>query len=231
MALPKIKHPTYTVVIPSTKQSVNIRPFTVQEEKLLLMTRSGGGTDDIVKTVKQIISNCIIESINVDKLATFDIEYLFIKLRSKSVGEIVDLEYTVPETEEKIKFKLNLDDVEVKYNDKHVNKFNLTGEIGVVMRYPTLNEVQMIEQSEDPEKTLLDILFKCIDKIYDNDNLYSDFTDEELQEFVDNLPVEAMPKIRDFFETMPSVVHELKLKSKDGKTVDVTIRGLTNFFT
>ena len=121
MALPKIKHPTYTVVIPSTKQSVNIRPFTVQEEKLLLMTRSGGGTDDIVKTVKQIISNCIIESINVDKLATFDIEYLFIKLRSKSVGEIVDLEYTVPETEEKIKFKLNLDDVEVKYNDKHVN--------------------------------------------------------------------------------------------------------------
>lgn len=231
MALPKIKHPTYAVTIPSTKQKVNIRPFTVQEEKLLLMSRAAEGAEDIVKTVKQIITNCVMENIDVDKLATFDIEYLFIKMRAKSVGETVDLEYNVPETDEKIKFKLNLDDVEVKFNENHVNKFSLVGDIGVVMRYPSLNEVRIIEQSDEPEKTLLEILFKCIDKIYDNDNVYSDFTDEELQDFVDNLPVESMVKIREFFETMPAVIHEIKLKDKNGNEVQVTLRGLTNFFT
>lgn len=231
MALPKIKHPTYSVKIPSTKQEVNIRPFTVQEEKLLLMARSSENTDDIVSAIKQIIKNCIVENIDVDKLATFDIEYLFIKLRSKSVGEMVDLEYTVPETEEKIKFKLDLEQINVKFNENHNTKFNVVGDIGVVMRYPTLNEVRMVESSDNPEETLLNILFKCIDKIYDQDNVYSDFTEKELQDFINSLPIETMVKIREFFETMPAVIHEIKLKDKDGKNVDVVLRGLTNFFT
>ena len=108
MALPKIKHPTYKITIPSNEKEVNFRPFTVQEEKLLLMAKNSEKTEDIINTVKQVIQNCIIEPIEIEKLAIFDIEYIFIKLRSKSVGEIVELDYTDPEDGENIKFNINL---------------------------------------------------------------------------------------------------------------------------
>jgi len=231
MALPKIKHPTYAITIPSSKQEVNIRPFTVQEEKLLLMAKSSENTDDIINAVKQIIKNSIIESVDVDAMATFDIEYIFLKLRAKSIGEIVDLEYTIPETQEVVKFKVNLDDIQVKHKPEHKNKFIIHGDIGIVMRYPTLNEIKTIEGSDNQEQAVLEILFKCIDKIFDENNVYNDFTDEELQDFVNSLPLESMQKIRDFFETMPSVEHDVKLKNKEGKIFEVTLKGLNNFFT
>jgi len=230
MALPKIKHPTYTIVIPSIKKQVNIRPFTVQEEKLLLMAKQSESTDDVITAIKQIIKNCVIEPIEVDKLTTFDVEYLFIKLRSKSIGELIDLEYKDPDTSEVIKFKLNLDDVEVVYNLDHKSSFNIHDDIGVTMRYPTLNEIKVIESSED-EKTTLQILFKCIDKVYDNETVYTDFTSEELEDFINNLPMDSMQNIKTFFDTMPSVEHEIKLKNKEGKVREVKIKGLSNFFT
>lgn len=231
MALPKIKHPTYAVTIPSTKQEVNIRPFTVQEEKLLLMAKSSENSEDIINAVKQIIRNSVIENIEVDKLSTFDVEYIFLKLRAKSIGEIVELEYTIPETKEVVKFKVNLDDIQVKYNPNHKNKFNIHGDIGIVMRYPTLNEIRTIESSDIQEQAVLEILFKCIDKIYDENSVYNDFTDEELQDFVNSLPLDSMQRIKEFFETMPSVEHDVKLKNKDGKTFEITLKGLNNFFT
>lgn len=231
MALPKIKHPTYAITVPSTKQEVNIRPFTVQEEKLLLMAKSSENSEDIINAVKQIIRNSVIEVIDVDRLATFDVEYIFLKLRAKSVGEIVDLEYTVPETGEVIKFKINLDDIQVQHNPKHSNKFIVHGDIGIQMRYPTLNEIKTIETSDNQDQAVLEILFKCIDKIFDNDNVYDEFSDEELDDFVNSLPMESMMKIREFFETMPSVEHTVKLKDKNGKSFDVVLKGLNNFFT
>jgi T4 bacteriophage base plate protein len=231
MALPKIKHPTYNVTIPSNKQKVNIRPFTVQEEKLLLMARQSENAEDSINTIKQIITNCVIESIDVDKLATFDIEYLFVKLRAKSVGEIVELEYKDTETNESIKFKVNLDDVEIKYNPNHTNKFIISGEVGVSMRYPSISELKQIENDMIADKTITGILSKCIDKIFDNDNVYTDYTDSELEEFINSLPVEAMTKIREFFETMPSLEYTTKVKNKAGKEIDVELRGINNFFT
>ena len=233
MALPKIKHPTYSITIPSSQQQVNIRPFTVQEEKILLMARSSENSDDIVSSLKQIINNCVIEKIDVDKLSTFDVEYLFIKLRAKSVGEIVDLEYSVPNSDpvEVIKFKLNLDDVEIKNNPNHKKKFTLYEDIGVSMRYPTINEIRSIDSLGSNDQSVLDILIKCIDQIYDNDAVYDDFSEKELSEFINNLPLESMKNIREFFETMPVVEHNLILKSKQGNDVEVTLRGLNNFFT
>lgn len=231
MALPKIKHPTYAVTIPSTQQKVNIRPFTVQEEKLLLMARQSENTDDIIATIKQLITNCVIESIDTNKLATFDIEYIFLKLRAKSIGEIVDLEYNDIETKENIKFQINLDDIEVKINPNHTNKFNINGDIGIQMRYPSLNEIKLIQSDSNQEKSVLDVLFKCIDKIYDNDTVYNDFTELELNDFVNNLPLESVAKIKDFFETMPSVEHTVKLKNKEGITKDIVLKGLNSFFT
>jgi hypothetical protein len=230
MALPKIKHPTYSVTIPSSGQTVNIRPFTVQEEKLLLMAKSSDNVNDTVTTIKQVINNCIMEGIEVDKLSTFDIEYLFIKLRAKSVGEMVDLEYTVPETNETIKFKINLDEIEVKKNPDHKNKFALYDKISVVMRYPTLNELKNIE-GENDENKILEVLFKCIDKIFDEETVYNDFSEQELQEFINSLPLDSLNNIKTFFETMPSVEHQVKLKTSEGKTIDVNLRGLNSFFT
>lgn len=231
MALPKIKHPTYAITIPSTKQKVNIRPFTVQEEKLLLMAKQSDSTEDTVDTIKQLITNCVIESIDADKLSTFDIEYIFIKLRAKSLGEIVDLEFKDSDTNESIKFRVNLDEIEVKFNPEHKNKFTIQGDVGIVMRYPTLNEIKLIESKNNEEKAILDILFKCIDKIYDNDNVYTDFTEDELYDFINNLPLDSINKIKDFFDTMPSVEHTVKLKNKEGTTRDIVLKGLNSFFT
>lgn len=230
MALPKIKHPTYSLSIPSTKQKVSIRPFTVQEEKLLLMARQSENADDAINTIKQIITNCVIEPIDVDKLATFDIEYLFIKLRAKSVGEVVELDYKDPETDESIKFKINLDDIEIKYKENHNNKFNISNDIGVVMRYPTLGELKQIENDAYADKSVTNILSKCIDKIYDNETVYSDYTESELIEFINSLPMESMVKIREFFETMPSLEHHVKVKNKAGKEISVELKGINNFF-
>jgi hypothetical protein len=231
MALPKIKHPTYAVVIPSTKQKVNIRPFTVQEEKLLLMARQSENADDSINTIKQIITNCIVEPIDVDKLATFDIEYLFVKLRAKSVGEIVELDYKDPDSNENIKFKINLDEIEVKYKPNHSTKFLITDEVGVVMRYPTLGELKQIENDAFADNSVTNILSKCIDKIYDNETVYSDYTDSDLKEFINSLPIESMTKIREFFETMPSLEHHTVIKNKNGKDIDIELKGINNFFT
>jgi hypothetical protein len=230
MALPKIKHPTYSVTIPSTQQSINIKPFTVQEEKILLMAKSSEKTEDVIAAVKQIIQNCIIEAIDVDKLATFDIEYLFVKLRSKSIGEVVDLEYKDPDTEEVIKFKVNLDDIEIKRNPDHKNKFTINEDVGLSMRYPTLDEIRVIEESDNQENGILDMLFKCVDKIYDNETVYTDFSETELQEFINSLPMDSMNKIKEFFDTMPTLEHTVKLKNKNGKTSEVVLKGLNSFF-
>jgi hypothetical protein len=230
MALPKIKHPTYSITIPSNNKKVNFRPFTVQEEKLLLMAKNSEKTEDIINTVKQVIQNCIIEPIDVEKLAIFDIEYIFIKLRSKSVGEIVDLDYNDPETDENIKFKINLDDIEVKRNDEHTNKFILFENIGVVMRYPTLEEVKTVEDNGKDE-AVFTMLIKCIDQIYDEETVYSDYNEKELDEFINTLPMESMGAIQKFFETMPSVEHTVKLKNKKGETKEVVLKGINSFFT
>ena len=230
MALPKIKHPTYSITIPSNDKKVNFRPFTVQEEKLLLMAKNSEKTEDIINTVKQVIQNCIIEPIDVEKLAIFDIEYIFIKLRSKSVGEIVDLDYTDPDTEENIKFKVNLDDIQIKRNEDHSNKFQLFEKIGVVMRYPTLEEVKSVEDNGKDE-AVFTMLMKCIDQIYDDETVYSDYNENELHDFVNTLPMESMAAIQKFFETMPSVEHTVKLKNKKGETKEIVLKGINSFFT
>jgi len=230
MALPKIKHPTYKIIIPSTQKEVNFRPFTVQEEKLLLMAKNSEKTDDIINTVKQVIQNCIIEPVDVDKFAIFDIEYIFINLRAKSVGEIVDLEYNDPDTDENIKFKVNLDKIEIKRNPEHTNKFPLFENIGVVMRYPTLEEVKTVEDN-GKEEAVFTMLLKCIDQIYDDETVYSDYDEKELNEFINTLPMESMGAIQKFFETMPSVEHTVKLKNKKGETKEVVLKGINSFFT
>lgn len=230
MALPVIKHPTYTITVPSTTKDINLRPFTVQEEKLLLMAKSSGKTSDIIASVKQVIQNCVVETIDVDKLSTFDIEYLFLKLRSKSIGEIVDLEYNDPDTDDTIKFKVNLEDIQIKHHEGHSNKIIIHEDIGLIMRYPTLEEIGIIEGTKS-EDAVYKVLFKCITTIFDTDKVYSEFTEKELEDFLNSLPLDAMGKIKQFFDTMPSLEHTVTLKNKEGKTKEIVLKGISSFFT
>lgn len=230
MALPKIVHPTYNITLPSTKKKINIRPFTVQEEKLLFMAKASDNPADILSAVKQIIRNCVLDKVDVDKLATFDIEYLFIKLRAKSVGEVIDLEYTEPGSKDPIKFKINLDNVEVNFNPDHTNKILVKDDIGIIMRYPSLEEIAIINNGENEEDAAFEVLLSCIDKIFDKDSVYSDFSKKELDEFVNNLPFDAMQKLKNFFETMPVVKHVVKLKNKQGEEKTIELKGISSFF-
>lgn len=229
MALPKIKHPTYKLNIPSSNKQVTFRPFTVKEEKILLMAQSTGETSDSLDAIKQIINNCVLDEIDVNSLAVFDIEYIFIQLRSKSVGEEVEILYK--DGEEDVKFKVNLNDVKVKFNPLHKNKFIVHKNIGLIMRYPSLEEVKLVNSSEelDNDKTF-EILTKCIDKVFDDDKIYDQFSKEEINEFILSLPMESIEGIKTFFDTMPSVEHDVVIKNKEGGVKTITLKGINSFF-
>jgi hypothetical protein len=230
MALPKIKHPTYKVVIPSTKKTITLRPFTVLEEKILLMAKSSNNSDDVIASIKQIVQNCIVESVDVDKMPTFDLEYIFIKLRSKSVGEIIELDYTDSITKEVIKFKLNLEDIEVKKDPNHTNKIMVQDNIGMVLKYPTLEDVKIIEASDKQEDAVFEVLYNCVESVFDDSSVYPEFTKEELSDFIDSLPIDSMNKIREFFDTMPVIEHNVVLKNAAGDEKTITLKGITSFF-
>jgi hypothetical protein len=232
MALPKITHPLFKLTIPSTKKVVNFRPYTVREEKLLLMMKTTKDLAEISEVIKQIINNCSVDKIDVDKLSLFDIEYIFIKLRANSVSEEIELIYT--KEKERYNFFINLNEVEIKYNPEHQQKFILHDNIGVSMNYPTftdmLNLEKEAEEGPDVEQMIYDTFIKCIDSIYDDTKVYKDFTKDEINEFVLSLPKNCIEKIKDFFDTIPVLEHQTKIKLKSGETEDVTLKGLKDFF-
>lgn len=231
--LPKITHPIFKITIPSTKKTHSFRPYTVREEKLLVMMQSSQTTADVVDVLKQIITNCCVDNINVDKLALFDIEYIFVKLRSKSVGETIELVYTTSDKEQ-VKFELNLESVEVKFNPEHKSKFMLYNDIGVQMNYPNFDSMVKLEEiakgEVNADQMVFDMFIDCIDTVFDDKQVYKDFTKEQLTDFVLNLPATSMEGVNSFFNTMPVLEHTIKLRKKDGSTEDVVLRGLKDFF-
>lgn len=232
MALPKITHPVYKIKIPSTKKVVSFRPYTVKEEKLLLMIKSSEEISDAVDVLKQVITNCAVEPIDVDKLALFDIEYIFVKMRSKSVGEEVELVYSKGES--KAKFIVNLEEVEVKFNPDHETKFMLTESIGISMHYPSFDAMlkldEKIEKNEEIDTFIFDLFIDCVDNIYDDKKVYTDFTRDEMSDYILDLPRDCVDKIKRFFDTMPVLEHKINIKFKDGVAEEVTLRGLKDFF-
>ena len=243
MALPKLDTPTYNLTIPSTKKKIKFRPFLVREEKILLMANEGADVEEQVDAAKQIIANCIItKGVKIESLATFDIEYLFVNIRSKSVGNVVQLNYKregcTNKTEDgtptqcDVRFDINLDNVEIENNEEHTNKVQLTDTIGVIMKYPDfrmLNGIQNLNTFEDTMK----MLKNCIEYIYDGDEVYdiADSDDEEVSEFLESLSQMQFQKINTFFETMPQCVTDANVKCPDcGWTNTFKLRGITDFF-
>ena len=234
MALPKISHPTFELTLPSNGKKIKLRPFLVKEEKVLLMASQSQDTDEILNSLKQVISNCIIESdIELDELATFDIEYIFLKLRSRSVNNMIKLRYKDNEDKKSYDLELNLDDVEVKTFEDHNNKIEINKEIGFTMKYPKVSITEKLKDAKNQTDVFFEMLKSSIDIIYEGKNEYNalDSSDEELEEFIQDLDVKTFNKIQKFYETIPRLYHELKYTNSLGNERVVRLETLNDFFT
>jgi len=240
--LPKIDVPVYDLKLISQNKKIRYRPFTVKEEKLFLMANESKEEETVINTVKQVINNCVLDEIDVDSLPVFDLEYLFINLRAKSVGEQVKLNYQCNNNVEKdgkqdkcgnmVNFTLNLIDVKPESEQGHTNKIELSDKLGIVMRYPKLNFIAGQENKTETE-IILDLIIDCIDYIYDENQMYhaKDSTRQELVDFVDSLQTKDLEKIKNFFDTMPKVKKQLDFKcNKCGYEDKVMLEGIQNFF-
>jgi hypothetical protein len=238
MALPKLKIPLFDVTIPSIKKDAKFRPFLVKEEKILLMAQSSSAKKDIINALKQIINNCVTlldgKDVDVDALTTFDLEYIFLKIRAKSVDNVVTLKYVDHEDEKEYEFKVSLDDIELQYNPDHTNKIKVNNEIGMVLRYPTTSLIDKLDNENINEAELTSIMIKsCIDSIYDKEQVYlaSESTSDELDEFIDSLSVKVFEEIQKFFETMPKLYHKLEYTNSKGTARVIELTTLDDFFT
>jgi hypothetical protein len=232
MALPKIQTPMFFIKIPSLQKELKFRPFLVKEEKLLLMAQQSNDNEEIL-ALTQIINNCCLDNIDVDKLTTFDIEYIFLKLRARSVNNIVKLRYRDTEDDKIYDFELNLDDIEVIFDKDHVNKIQITDEVGVILKYPTLKVGEKVAKADNEGDMLNNILISCIDVIYDKEKVYpaKDSTEQELIEFIENLDTKTFKKIEQFFTTMPKLYHEIKYENSLGHERIIKLSTLKDFFT
>jgi hypothetical protein len=233
MGLPKILHPTFSLVLPSTKQTIHFRPFLVKEEKILLIAQASEDKADIVKAIKQVVQNCIIEEdIDVNDFTTFDLEFFFIRLRSKSVQNIVKLSYKDREDGKIYDIVVDLDTIEVKGDSAASNKIELSPTSGIMLRYPRVSITEEIESINDPVEFNFAIIQACIDCVYDGDNVYrlKDFTRQEVKEYIDSLDVKTYQAIQSFIDAMPAIEHTVSYTNTKGREVSIVLRTITDFF-
>ena len=235
MALPKLNVPKYKTTLPSTGKVVNYRPFLVKEEKLLLIATETGNQSDLVRAIKEILSNCT-DLKDVNSLSTFDLEFLFLKIRTKSVGENVEVTVTCPDDgETEVAVSIPLDEINVVKDKKHKTELKLSDEIIITMGYPSVET--FVTMNFETEQSQVDQLFEmaasCIETIADANQVYEckDATKKELLEFFDQLSTKQFVMIQEFFETMPKLSHTLKVTNPNtGVESEVVLEGLASFF-
>lgn len=233
--LPKIDKPVFTLLVPSLKREVKFRPFVVKEEKILLIAQQSGQEKDIVMAIKQVLNNCVQEKIDIDKLATFDLEYLFLKLRSRSVNNEIQVTYRDNEDEKTYDFTIDLDKVEMLKEKEGVsNNIKITEDgIGIVMRYPSVDILDNVPADATATDLVEYMIRSCIESIYDEENVYpaADYTDAELTEFLDSLDIESFNKIREFFDSLPTMYYKIEYENSMGSKRVIELTTLSDFFT
>jgi len=231
MPLPKINQPIFQLTQPSNGKVVHYRPFTVREEKLLLMAQESGERKDIINVYKQIINNCAIDPIDVDSMAAVDLEYFFLCLRSKSVSNISKVIIKDAEDEQNYEVEINLDKVEIQKKDNISNNIKLTETVGVILHFPTFSLLSKIEESDQMNATFA-ILRGCIHQIYEGEEVFetANYTLQEMDDFILSLNKTHVEEIQKFFEAMPKLVYNAKYVTKDQVVKDLKIEGLENFF-
>jgi len=231
MALPVMVTPEFETTIPSTEKDIKFRPFLVKEEKILFMALQGQDPNEMSNAVKRVLQNCILTNdVDVDSLATFDLEYLFLRLRAKSVGEVIELRLKHREGDCKYvhKYDLNLEDVKVKFDNELDNKVQLSDQVGVVLKYPTVDTVQVTDNDVD---AVMDFVADCVEMVYDSDNVYENFSKDEIKQFLESLNGTQFKRVKDFFNKVPKLSHDIEWECPQcGKKERVHLEGLASFF-
>jgi len=233
MALPKIDTPSYQLELPSNQQVVKYRPFLVREQKILMMAQDADNKDDAYNMLADVVGGCTFNSFDIKTMPIFDFEYLFLKIRCKSVGESAELSILCPDDNvTRVPVTVDLDEVDVQVEDDHNNVVGVNDNIKIIMRYPTVADIKSVDEAETLNN-IMKLLKVCIHEIHDGDTIHSmiDVTSKELDEFVDNLSTEVFEKIGEFFNTMPKLTHVLEVKNpKTEVRSEVVIQGLESFF-
>ena len=237
MTLPRINVPEYSLVVPSTDEEIKFRPFLVKEEKLLLMAQETGDELSLYNAIKNLIKNCCFDKIDTDNLPLFDIEYIFLQIRAKSVGEVAQIQITCPDDEETtVLIDVDLTKIQVQMGDDHNARIQLTDDIGLLMTYPNLATV-LTMQNKDEETSGADAMFKmiqeCMYQIWQGEETFDamDYSDKDKKDFLENLNHEQFEKVQQFFETMPQVKHEVEVTNQNtGVKSKVMLEGMNSFF-
>ena len=238
--LPKIDVPIYETKLISSGETIRYRPFLVKEQKLFLMANESSDPKETMNTIKQVLRNCILDDIDIDTMATFDVEYLFLQLRARSVGEVVNLKFTcnndINENEKcgnTVKIDVNVLDIVPEKNPTHTNKIQINDKIGICMKYPTFNSVDATDFNTENMEQILDIIVSCIDFIYDDEQIYyaKDTSKQEMVDFIENMKQSDLEKIAEFFNTLPKVKKEVEFHcNKCDYKENITLEGIQSFF-
>jgi len=236
MALPKLGYPTYELELPSTGKTVKYRPFLVKEEKVLLLALESEDEKQVTNAVKDLLKNCVISRIKVDQLPSFDLEYLFLKIRAASIGEVITLNVTcLDDNKTQVEAKINIDEVEVTKPEGHDKQIMFDDKTGIIMRYPSMQQFVEREFLQKDMKTdeVYDFISDSIEQIFDNEEVYdsSTTTKKEFRTFIDTLTTKQFEKIQKFYETSPKLSHTFTVVNPNtGKDSEYTIEGLQSFF-
>ena len=236
MALPVLTTPTYELVIPSTDEKIKYRPFLVKEEKILLIAMESGKQADIITAIKDIVTECTYGKIDLGKIPMFDVEYIFLQIRSKSVGEVSTLKLLCPDDKETyVNVDVDLSEIMVHVDKGHNPKIELTDEMGMIMTYPSIDSLTSIDAADINASNMLDVIGSCILQIYDKkgEEVFDakDSTQKELIEFVEQLNTKQFQEVQKFFDTMPKLRHTIEVDNPKTKVKSkIVLEGLNDFF-
>ena len=232
MALPKLETPIYETELPSTGEKIKYRPFLVKEQKLLLIAQESKDTKETMQSMTQVINSCTFNKINTLTSPLFDIEYLFLRIREKSVGSKITIMITCPDDNEtKVPVKMDLKDVNVQMTAGHTNEIKISKDIKIIMKYPLLSDIAKVE-IEGSDNSVFSILQQCVNEIHHGDTIYHkvDMTDKDLEEFIDSFSTQQFELVTEFFETMPKLRHIVNVTNPKTKVKsEVIIEGLDSF--
>jgi len=234
MALPKLATAKYELTLPSTGQKVEFRPFLVKEEKMLMLAQQEGSQQSLIRAVQDLIDACTFGKLDSKKLPTFDIEYVFLQIRCKSIGETASVTVICPDDEEtKVKVDVNLSEVQCVKDKDHTNDIKISDDVGIIFDYPEISKVVKITSGKNDAVATFDVIKTCVNQIYDTTNVYTrnDIEDKDLDDFIESMSHEQFMKVQSFFETMPKVKHKITVKNPKTEVVsDLTLEGLQDFF-
>lgn len=235
MALPKIDQPLFEITIPSTGKKARYRPFTVKEEKILLIAQESKDMSQIILSIQQVLGNCVTDAV-IDQLAVFDLEYLILNIRAKSVNNEISFGFQDIDTEERIDVIIDVNDIEVQFDELHDKKIELNDQYYIMMRYPTLQEVQMMQGlKENSTEQMFATMISCIESLVDkkSDEVFKmqEFSSEEVSDFVDGFTSNVIEGIQNFYATMPKLKHVINYKDNTGKDKEFVVEGMDSFFT